>query len=261
VVLRRPVPGRGSADGSWFPAHVCCGRRSVGLWAGEPGRLCASCGSARGSGIPAGRRLQVGVMRGPGAAEGEARRGCCSQDAGLRSTVGTSPLRDGERSGLVTAHPVDDHDPDDPVGILSVLPEEYQGRGRSRRGGLRPGCGRAAAPAGVGPARAFRCAAVSLRDAAAVVPEEPGAAGRGPGAAVAAQRRQCLRRRWRAGGRPAQVRERGRHPSVLDVQISLDGATAEVNEAVRGAGSYATALRAMRHLVDAGFTWFKISVV
>jgi len=25
----------------------------------------------------------------------------------------------------VTAHPVDDHDPDDPVGILSVLPEEY----------------------------------------------------------------------------------------------------------------------------------------
>ena len=64
-------------------------------------------------------------MCGPGAAEGGARRGCCSQDAGLRSTVGTSLLRDGERSGLVTAHPVDDHDPDDPVGILSVLPEEY----------------------------------------------------------------------------------------------------------------------------------------
>jgi hypothetical protein len=64
-------------------------------------------------------------VRGPGAAKGGARRGCCSQDAGLRSTVGTSLLRDGERSGLVTAHPVDDHDPDDPVGILSVLPEEY----------------------------------------------------------------------------------------------------------------------------------------
>jgi len=40
----------------------------------------------------------------------------------------------------------------------------------------------------------------------------------------------------------------------VDVQISLDGATAEVNDAVRGAGSYATALRAMRHLADAGFT-------
>jgi Family of unknown function (DUF6247) len=25
----------------------------------------------------------------------------------------------------VTAHPVDDHDPDDPVGILAVLPEGY----------------------------------------------------------------------------------------------------------------------------------------
>jgi len=47
----------------------------------------------------------------------------------------------------------------------------------------------------------------------------------------------------------------------IDVQISLDGATAEVNDAVRGAGSYATAIRAMRHLADAGFTGFKISVV
>ncbi len=37
----------------------------------------------------------------------------------------------------------------------------------------------------------------------------------------------------------------------LDVQISLDGASAEVNDAVRGAGSYATALRAMEHLADA----------
>ena len=40
----------------------------------------------------------------------------------------------------------------------------------------------------------------------------------------------------------------------VDVQISLDGATAEVNDAVRGAGSYATALRAMENLADAGFT-------
>jgi mycofactocin biosynthetic radical S-adenosylmethionine protein MftC len=46
-----------------------------------------------------------------------------------------------------------------------------------------------------------------------------------------------------------------------DVQISLDGATAEVNDAVRGAGSYATALQAMRNLAGAGFRGFKISVV
>jgi mycofactocin biosynthetic radical S-adenosylmethionine protein MftC len=47
----------------------------------------------------------------------------------------------------------------------------------------------------------------------------------------------------------------------VDVQISLDGATAEVNDAVRGAGSFDVALRAMRQLADAGFTGFKISVV
>jgi mycofactocin radical SAM maturase len=47
----------------------------------------------------------------------------------------------------------------------------------------------------------------------------------------------------------------------VDVQISLDGATAEVNDAVRGAGSYATALRAMGNLADAGFAGFKLSVV
>ncbi len=47
----------------------------------------------------------------------------------------------------------------------------------------------------------------------------------------------------------------------VDVQISLDGATAEVNDAVRGPGSYDTALRAMQHLADAGFRDFKISVV
>jgi mycofactocin radical SAM maturase len=47
----------------------------------------------------------------------------------------------------------------------------------------------------------------------------------------------------------------------VDVQISLDGATAEVNDAVRGTGSYATALRAIRNLADAGFRGFKISVV
>jgi mycofactocin biosynthetic radical S-adenosylmethionine protein MftC len=47
----------------------------------------------------------------------------------------------------------------------------------------------------------------------------------------------------------------------VDVQISLDGATAEVNDAVRGTGSYATAVRAMRHLRAAGFEGFKLSVV
>ena len=47
----------------------------------------------------------------------------------------------------------------------------------------------------------------------------------------------------------------------LDVQVSLDGASAEVNDAVRGAGSYATALRAMEHLAEAGMRNFKLSVV
>ena len=47
----------------------------------------------------------------------------------------------------------------------------------------------------------------------------------------------------------------------VDVQISLDGATREVNDAVRGTGSYDTALRAMRNLADAGMRGFKISVV
>ncbi|MGH3170051.1 MAG: mycofactocin radical SAM maturase, partial [Trebonia sp.] len=47
----------------------------------------------------------------------------------------------------------------------------------------------------------------------------------------------------------------------VDVQISLDGATAEVNDAVRGPGSYDTAMRAMRNLHEAGFEGFKLSVV
>jgi mycofactocin radical SAM maturase len=47
----------------------------------------------------------------------------------------------------------------------------------------------------------------------------------------------------------------------VDVQISLDGATAEVNDAVRGVGSYDTAMRAMANLAQAGFVGFKISVV
>jgi mycofactocin biosynthetic radical S-adenosylmethionine protein MftC len=47
----------------------------------------------------------------------------------------------------------------------------------------------------------------------------------------------------------------------VDVQVSLDGATEEVNDAVRGAGSYRTALHAMENLAAAGFGGFKVSVV
>jgi mycofactocin radical SAM maturase len=47
----------------------------------------------------------------------------------------------------------------------------------------------------------------------------------------------------------------------VDVQVSLDGATAEVNDRIRGTGSFATATAAMEHLAEAGFTGFKLSVV
>ena len=47
----------------------------------------------------------------------------------------------------------------------------------------------------------------------------------------------------------------------LDIQISIDGATADVNDAVRGEGSFAAARRAMDHLAEAGFGPFKISLV
>ena len=47
----------------------------------------------------------------------------------------------------------------------------------------------------------------------------------------------------------------------LDVQISLDGATAAVNDDVRGAGSFATAVAAMERLAAAGVAGFKLSVV
>ncbi len=58
-----------------------------------------------------------------------------------------------------------------------------------------------------------------------------------------------------------EIAQRLAGSDYVDVQISLDGATAEVNDHVRGAGSYDTALRAMSNLQDAGFTGFKISVV
>src|SRR6202007_2418008 len=50
----------------------------------------------------------------------------------------------------------------------------------------------------------------------------------------------------------------------VDVQISLDGASAEVNDAVRGAGSFAMAVRALGNLRAGGFEKTgaaKISVV
>jgi [mycofactocin precursor peptide]-tyrosine decarboxylase / 3-amino-5-[(4-hydroxyphenyl)methyl]-4,4-dimethylpyrrolidin-2-one synthase len=47
----------------------------------------------------------------------------------------------------------------------------------------------------------------------------------------------------------------------VDVQVSLDGATATVNDQVRGPGSYATAITAMDNLAEAGFAGFKLSVV
>ena len=47
----------------------------------------------------------------------------------------------------------------------------------------------------------------------------------------------------------------------VDVQISLDGATADINDNVRGPGSYDTAMRALENLAEAGFVQPKISVV
>lgn len=55
--------------------------------------------------------------------------------------------------------------------------------------------------------------------------------------------------------------ERLASTDYLDVQISLDGATAEVNDAVRGAGTYDRALRALGYLAEAGMKDTKISVV
>jgi mycofactocin radical SAM maturase len=47
----------------------------------------------------------------------------------------------------------------------------------------------------------------------------------------------------------------------VDVQVSIDGATAAVNDAVRGPGSFDTALGALERLAAAGFRQPKISVV
>jgi mycofactocin radical SAM maturase len=47
----------------------------------------------------------------------------------------------------------------------------------------------------------------------------------------------------------------------VDVQVSIDGATAAVNDAVRGPGSFDTAIGALENLATAGFAKPKISVV
>ena len=47
----------------------------------------------------------------------------------------------------------------------------------------------------------------------------------------------------------------------LDIQISIDGATADINDPLRGDGSFAKAIEAMEHLYAADFGPFKISVV
>ena len=73
------------------------------------------------------------------------------------------------------------------------------------------------------------------------------------------RRRQVLHQRHQAGHRTAP--SSWPRTDYVDVQISLDGATAEVNDAVRGTGSFATATRALENLAEAGMKDFKISVV
>ena len=58
-----------------------------------------------------------------------------------------------------------------------------------------------------------------------------------------------------------KVAERLAASDYVDVQISIDGATAEVNDAVRGPGSFDMACRALENLDNAGFRDAKISVV
>jgi mycofactocin biosynthetic radical S-adenosylmethionine protein MftC len=59
----------------------------------------------------------------------------------------------------------------------------------------------------------------------------------------------------------ADIAERLAKNDYVDIQISLDGATAEVNDAIRGPGSFDLAVRALERLSAAGMTRLKISVV
>ncbi len=47
----------------------------------------------------------------------------------------------------------------------------------------------------------------------------------------------------------------------VDIQVSLDGASPAVNDAIRGPGSFATAVAALARLAEAGMRSFKVSVV
>ena len=49
--------------------------------------------------------------------------------------------------------------------------------------------------------------------------------------------------------------------SYVDLQISVDGASAGVNDTIRGSGSFVTATTAMAHLAEAGVAGFKVSAV
>ena len=59
----------------------------------------------------------------------------------------------------------------------------------------------------------------------------------------------------------SRAAERVAASDYVDVQISIDGADAATNDAVRGPGSFDVATTAMRNLADAGFAGFKVSVV
>ena len=59
----------------------------------------------------------------------------------------------------------------------------------------------------------------------------------------------------------AEHARRIKESGYIDVQISLDGATAEVNDPIRGEGTFDGAMRAMETLAAAGVSGFKISVV
>ena len=58
-----------------------------------------------------------------------------------------------------------------------------------------------------------------------------------------------------------EIAERLARSDYVDVQISIDGADAATNDAIRGKGSYDVATTAMQRLADAGFKDFKVSVV
>jgi putative mycofactocin binding protein MftB len=53
----------------------------------------------------------------------------------------------------------------------------------------------------------------------------------------------------------------GEHPTARSACLAAGIGDGAVNDAVRGAGSYRTAIRAMEHLTAAGFAGFKVSVV